>query len=96
MADIINVTPTEPVPPPYRQIGNLAVCAWCGERAKSAFAITDPPARAVFNIGNCGRPACAEEAAKVRARVAVHQRLVELTQAAHELLAARTDDKKAV
>ena len=38
-----------------------------------------PGARAVFNIGNCERPACAEEAAKVRARVAVHQRVVDLT-----------------
>jgi hypothetical protein len=74
-----SISPIEPIPPPYRQIGNLAVCAWCGERAKSAFAITDPSARAVFNIGNCGRPACVEEAAKVRARVAVHQRIVDLT-----------------
>jgi hypothetical protein len=81
MADIINVTPRqiESIPLSYRQIGNLAVCAWCGERAKSAYAITDPRARAVFNIGNCGRSACAEEAAKVRTRVAVHQRIVDLT-----------------
>ena len=82
MTDIINVAPTRPIesiPLSYRQIGNLAVCAWCGERSKSAYAITDPPARAVFNIGNCGRSACAEEAAKVRTRVAVHQRIVDLT-----------------
>ena len=78
MADIINVTPTEPVPPPYRQIGDLGVCAWCGGGSKSAYAITDSPARVVFNIGNCGRAACADEAAKVRAG-AVHQRIVDLT-----------------
>jgi hypothetical protein len=63
MADI-NITPTKPVSPPYRQIGDLGVCAWCGERSKCAYAIIDPPARAVFNIGNCGRAACAEGAAK--------------------------------
>jgi hypothetical protein len=82
MADINNDTPIrpiEPVPPPFRQMGHLGVCAWCGERSKSAYAITDPQARAVFNIGNCGRAARAEEATKVRARVAVHQRLVDLT-----------------
>jgi hypothetical protein len=56
MTDIINVTPARPIesiPLSYRQIGSLKVCAWCDERAKSAFAITDPPARAVFNVGNC-------------------------------------------
>ena len=55
MVDIngTSISPIEPIPPPYRQIGNLAVCAWCGEHSKSAFAITDRPARAVFNIGNC-------------------------------------------
>jgi hypothetical protein len=82
MTDIINVTltrPIEPIPLCYRQIGNLAVCAWCGERSKSAYAITDPPARAVFNIGNCGRAACAAQAAKARARLAAHQRMVDLT-----------------
>ena len=62
----------------YRQIGNLAV-AGAASAQKSAYAITDPPARAVFNIGNCGRPVCAGDAAKVRTRVAVHQRIVKLT-----------------
>jgi len=57
----------------------LVICGGCGERSKSAYAITDPPAGAVFNIGNCGRAACAEEATKVRARVALHQRVVDLT-----------------
>jgi hypothetical protein len=33
----------------------------------------------IFNIGNCGSAACAEGASKVRARVAAHQRLVNLT-----------------
>ena len=34
-----SVTPIRPVDRPYRQIGDPAKCAWCGERAKSAFAI---------------------------------------------------------
>ncbi len=79
MADTINVTPIGPIAPPYRQIGRLGVCAWCGGGSKSAYTITDPPARVIFNIGNCGSAACAKEAAKVRARVAVHQRIVNLT-----------------
>jgi hypothetical protein len=81
MADIIDVTPISPIgpiPPPYRQIGDLGMCAWCGGGSNSAYAITDPPARVVFNTGNCGRAACAAEAAKVRARLAAHQRIVDL------------------
>jgi hypothetical protein len=33
VTDIINVTPSRPIesiPQSYRQIGSLAVCAWCG------------------------------------------------------------------
>ena len=31
-----------PVERPYRQLGDPAKCAWCGDRAKTAFEIYDP------------------------------------------------------
>jgi hypothetical protein len=70
------VVPIRPVERPYRQIGDPAKCAWCGERARSAFEIYDP-AGWVFRLGACGREACGEEAAKVRSRVGPLQRLVD-------------------
>jgi hypothetical protein len=69
------ITPIKPVERPYRQIGDPAKCAWCGERAKSAFEIYDQ-AGWVFRLGVCA--ACGEEAAEVRSRIGPHQRLVEL------------------
>lgn len=62
---------------PYRQIGDPAKCAWCGERAKSAFEVYDP-AGWVLRLGICGREACGEEAMKVRGRIGALQRLVDL------------------
>jgi hypothetical protein len=76
MVATVTIRPTEPS---YRQIGNPGICAWCGEPSRSTYAIVDPPARALFNIGNCGRAACAAEVVKVRGRVAPHQRVVDLT-----------------
>jgi hypothetical protein len=58
-----SVTPIGPVECSYRQIGDPAKCAWCGERAKSAFEIYDPVGW-VFRLGICGREA------KVRSRIA--------------------------
>ena len=72
-----SVTPIRPVDRPYRQIGDPAKCAWCGERAKSAFAITDSGGW-VFRLGLCA--ACGEEAAEVRSRIGPHQRLVDLAE----------------
>jgi hypothetical protein len=66
-----------PIRRPYRQIGDPAKCAWCGERVKSAFEIYDP-AGWVFRLGVCGREACGEEATKVRSRIGPLQRLVDL------------------
>jgi hypothetical protein len=70
-----SVTPIRPVDRPYRQIGDPAKCAWCGERAKSAFEICDP-AGWVFRLGACG--ACGEEATRVRSRIGPLQRLADL------------------
>jgi hypothetical protein len=69
------ITPIRPVERPYRQIGDLAKCAWCGARAKSAFEIFDQ-AGWVFRLGVCA--ACGEEAAKARSRIGPLQRLVDL------------------
>jgi hypothetical protein len=69
------ITPIRPVERPYRQIGDPARCAWCGERARSAFEIYDPVAW-VFRLGVCA--ACGEEATKVRSRIGPLQRLVDL------------------
>jgi hypothetical protein len=69
------ITPIKPVERPYRQIGDPARCAWCGERASSAFEIYDP-AGWLFRLGVCA--ACGEEAAEVRSRLGPHQRLVDL------------------
>jgi hypothetical protein len=71
------VTPIRPVERPYRQIGDPAKCAWCGERARSAFEIYDP-AGWVFRLGVCEQEACEEEAAKLRNRIGPLQRLVDL------------------
>ena len=74
------VTPTRPVERPYRQIGDPAKCAWCGERARSAFEIYDP-AGWVFRLGACAREACGEEAAKSSgAELGPLQRLVDPTE----------------
>jgi hypothetical protein len=69
------ITPIRPVERPYRQIGDPARCAWCGERAKSAFAITDPGGW-VFRLGVCA--VCGGEAAEVRSRIGPLQRFVDL------------------
>ena len=77
---VTSVTPIKSVESavrPYRQIGDPAKCAWCGERSRSAFEIYDP-AGWVFRLGVCGRKACDEEAAKVRRRIGSLQRLVDL------------------
>jgi ferredoxin len=66
----------EPAERPYRQIGDPAKCVGCGTRAKSAFEIYDP-AGWVFRLGECGRPACAEQAREIRSRVGPLQRLVD-------------------
>jgi hypothetical protein len=73
----LNLTPIRSVERSYRQIGDPAKCAWCGERARSAFEIYDPAAW-VFRLGVSGREACGEEATKVRSRIGPLQRLVEL------------------
>ena len=73
------ITPIRPVERPYREIGDPARCAWCGERARSAFEIYDPAAW-VFRLGVCG--ACDEEAAKVRSRIGPFQRLVDPAEGA--------------
>jgi hypothetical protein len=54
-----SITPIRTASRPYRQIGDPAKCAWCGERAKSAFAITDPG-------GGCFVSASAPHAARRR------------------------------
>ena len=74
MLEIVT-SPIKSVERRYRQICDPAKCAWCGERAKSAFEIYDP-AGWVFRLGACG--ACGEEATKVRSRIGPLQRLVDL------------------
>jgi hypothetical protein len=71
------ITPIMPVGRHYRQIGDPGRCAWCSERARSAFEIHDPAAW-VFRLGVCGREACGEEATKARSRIGPLQRLVDL------------------
>jgi hypothetical protein len=68
------ITPIRPVERPYREIGDPARCAWCGERARSAFEIYDPAGW----VGVCGREACGEEGMKVRSRICPLQHLVNL------------------
>jgi hypothetical protein len=70
-----SVMPIKPAERPHRQIGDPAKCAWCGERAKSAFAITDPGGW-VFRLGVCA--VCGGEAAEVRSRIGPLQRFVDL------------------
>jgi hypothetical protein len=77
MNTITPIRSVEPALRPQQQIGDPAKCAWCGDRAKSAFAITHPGGW-VFRRGVCGREACGEEAAEVRSRIGPHQRLVDL------------------
>jgi hypothetical protein len=73
------VTPIRLVESACRQIGDPAKCAWCGERAKSAFEIYDPTGW-VFALGICGKETCGEKAAKVRCRIGPLQCLVDLAE----------------
>ena len=73
------IMPIESAERPYRQIGDPARCAWCGDRSRSAFGIYDPTGW-VFRLGVCGREACGEEATKVRGRTGPLQSLVDLAE----------------
>jgi hypothetical protein len=50
------VAPISPVERHYRQIGDLAKCAWCGERAKSAFEIYNPAGWCFVSAHAGGKP----------------------------------------